>query len=123
MIIESSVHFDGAREQIRRYRESLELSSQYMDSASLTLLTAQINREIERLQAAIEVYKAQRSVEIVSTEWFTLPLSTDICPVKSYFADFGAKTLVLTAPLRQTAENLVKRPANSAGLSLSVVYG
>ena len=77
MIIESIVHLEGARELIRRYEESLRVSSLYMDKSGFDLLSEQIQREISRLNVSIQTFEQKRTVPIVSNDWFTLPFSTE----------------------------------------------
>lgn len=111
MTIESKLHLEGVREQIRRLNDLMDTSARFLDEHAMSLLTMQVKYQIGTLELAIREYKGK----VTSPEWQTLSVPIEVAPIRSRFTEFCTKTIVLTSPLRQTANRMKQKPAHSAG--------
>jgi hypothetical protein len=114
MKIESPTHYAGTQELIRRYREILVESEKHMSPAAHESLVTQMSRQISEMEIALERYRYEQNLEIMTHSWFTLHLTADgvrtmQCPVSLDVRD----EVLITRPIYQ--EYGIRKPAKQAG--------
>jgi hypothetical protein len=120
MKIESPLQYKGTREMISRFRESLATSAKYMDEAAYNQLDAQISREIAVLENAVEDYRREQNLDILTKSWFTLRLTTEGVQQVPLPESVDIKTENLSAHLTQLTFSNSKKPVISTGFSLAL---